>query len=125
MKKFITLSIVFFATFSSFAQTHVNGYTRNNGTYVAPYYRSSPNYTKADNYSTLGNVNPYTGSVGTKTYSDYNNYGRSYTTSYNNTYSNSYSLPSYRTTYSAPAYNYTSSYSTPRYQTRTYTYHRY
>ena len=59
MKKLIALSIVLFAAFSSFAQTHVSGYTRSNGTYVAPHYRSSPNYTKADNYSTIGNTNPY------------------------------------------------------------------
>ena len=48
------------------AQVHVDGYTKKDGTYVAPHYRSSPNSTKADNYSTRGNVNPYTGKVGTK-----------------------------------------------------------
>jgi len=48
------------------AQVHVNGYVNKNGTYVAPYYRSSPNGTTLDNYSTRGNVNPYTGKVGTK-----------------------------------------------------------
>lgn len=45
---------------------HVNGYTRKDGTYVAPHYRSAPNSTKADNWSTKGNVNPYTGKPGTK-----------------------------------------------------------
>ena len=48
------------------AQVHVRGYTRKDGTSVAPYTRSSPNGTKADNYSTKGNVNPYTGKEGTK-----------------------------------------------------------
>lgn len=48
------------------AQVHVNGYTKRDGTYVAPHYRSSPNSTTADNYSTTGNVNPYTGALGTK-----------------------------------------------------------
>jgi hypothetical protein len=44
--------------------TRVKGYYRSNGTYVAPHYRSSPNYTPYDNWSTRGNVNPYTGEVG-------------------------------------------------------------
>ncbi|HKC02818.1 MAG TPA: hypothetical protein VKC17_05890 [Sphingomicrobium sp.] len=48
------------------AQVRVKGYVNKNGTYVAPYYRSSPNNTTFDNYSTRGNVNPYTGKVGTK-----------------------------------------------------------
>jgi uncharacterized membrane protein len=43
-----------------------HGYTRRDGTYVAPYRATNPNGTKADNYSTRGNVNPYTGKPGTK-----------------------------------------------------------
>lgn len=58
-----------------FADQHVNGYYKSNGTYVDSYMKSSPNNTKSDNFSTYGNVNPYTGQAGTKTYSDYNNYG--------------------------------------------------
>ena len=49
----------------SMAQVQVDGYTRKDGTYVAPHMRSSPNQTKLDNYSTRGNVNPYTGQKGT------------------------------------------------------------
>jgi TPR repeat protein len=48
------------------AQVKVRGYTRKDGTYVAPHMRSSPNGTKADNWSTRGNINPYTGKEGTK-----------------------------------------------------------
>ena len=48
------------------AQVYVNGYTRSNGTYVPGHYRSSPNSTQSDNYSTYGNTNPYTGQRGTK-----------------------------------------------------------
>ena len=51
---------------SAVADTYVQGYTRSDGTYVAPHYRSSPNYTKRDNWSTEGNTNPYTGKAGTK-----------------------------------------------------------
>lgn len=60
------------------ADTYVSGYYRRNGTYVAPHYRSDANNTKRDNWSTVGNVNPYTGRAGTKTYDSYNNYGNSY-----------------------------------------------
>jgi len=45
----------------------VHGYYRKNGTYVAPYHRSSPDGNPWNNYSTRGNVNPYTGKMGTKT----------------------------------------------------------
>jgi hypothetical protein len=48
------------------AQQAVSGYTRNNGTVVQPYYRSTPNNTTLDNYSTRGNTNPYTGAAGTR-----------------------------------------------------------
>ena len=48
------------------AQVRVKGYVNKNGTYVAPHYRSKPNSTKLDNYSTKGNVNPYTGKTGTQ-----------------------------------------------------------
>ena len=44
----------------------VNGYTRKNGVYVQPHYRSSPNSNVYDNWSTKGNVNPYTGKMGAK-----------------------------------------------------------
>src|SRR5580700_1098463 len=52
----------------AFAAQYVHGYTRSNGTYVRPYYRSSPNGTVTDNYSYRGNINPYTGAVGTNGY---------------------------------------------------------
>lgn len=44
----------------------ISGYTKSNGTYVAPSHATNPNATKADNWSTKGNVNPYTGKPGTK-----------------------------------------------------------
>lgn len=43
-----------------------SGYVRQDGTYVAPSYATNPNSTRSDNYSTKGNVNPYTGKPGTK-----------------------------------------------------------
>ena len=43
-------------------------YKPSTGTYVMPSYRTSPNKTKLDNWSTKGNYNPYTGKKGTKSY---------------------------------------------------------
>ena len=64
MKK-ILIAIAVLLSFNAFADTYVRGYTKQNGTYVEPHYRSSPNGTTLDNYSTKGNVNPYTGKEGT------------------------------------------------------------
>jgi len=47
------------------AQTYVAPHVRKDGTYVQGHYRSAPNSTKLDNYSTKGNTNPYTGRQGT------------------------------------------------------------
>lgn len=52
------------------ADVHVNGYTRKDGTYVQPHYRSSPDGDFGNNWSTLGNINPHTGSLGTRTSPD-------------------------------------------------------
>ena len=89
MKKLFFFIVFLFAAANSFAQTstYVSGYTNSNGTYVQGYYRTTPNTTRNDNYSTVGNVNPYTGTYGTKPADNY------------------YVAPS---TYSAPTY-----YSTP------------
>jgi hypothetical protein len=56
----------------------VSGYYRSNGTYVAPYCRTRPNSTTADNYSTRGNVNPYTGRPGTRRAADEDYWSASY-----------------------------------------------
>jgi hypothetical protein len=41
------------------------GHVRKDGTYVAPSHATNPNSSKTDNYSSKGNVNPYTGKAGT------------------------------------------------------------
>lgn len=94
-------AILVYATSFGQGQTYVNGYTRSNGTYVEGHYRTTANYTRDDNWSTIGNVNPYTGSEGTKP------------GGYNSSY---YNTPTYNSTYSTP----TSSYS--NYNTYTPTY---
>ncbi|MFT4031153.1 MAG: hypothetical protein QM669_01920 [Siphonobacter sp.] len=49
-----------------------NGYTRQNGIVVDPYYSTKRDDTNWNNFSTQGNVNPYTNEVGRKAkdYSD-------------------------------------------------------
>ena len=42
----------------------VKGYTRKDGTYVQPHHRSAPDGNFYNNWSTTGNVNPYTGEEG-------------------------------------------------------------
>jgi len=44
----------------------IRGYTKKDGTVVAPSGAKNPNGSKADNYSTRGNSNPYSGKQGTK-----------------------------------------------------------
>ncbi len=59
--------------------TRVRSYYKpSTGTYVAPHYKTSPNSTRYDNYSTKGNYNPYTGKKGyTSPYkSSYKSYRR-------------------------------------------------
>jgi hypothetical protein len=48
--------------------THTSsGYTRGNGTYVAPYVATNPNGTQRDNFGTSGNYNPSSGQTGHRT----------------------------------------------------------
>ena len=87
MKKvFITLFAAMAVVTSSFAQIRSNitwntnssigtswvnsnvvyqqGYTRSNGTYVQGHYKTLPNKTNWDNFSTVGNININTGRIG-------------------------------------------------------------
>lgn len=81
VSKIILLAVVslLFAT-PALAYVSVKGYYRSNGTYVAPYVRSSPNALKYDNYSYTG------GSL----------YNKSYYTP-TKSYSSSWYTPSYTT----------------------------
>jgi hypothetical protein len=45
---------------------YVQPYTRQDGTYVHGHQQTNPNNTQLDNYGTRGNVNPYTGEIGTR-----------------------------------------------------------
>lgn len=66
---FLTSVILAVAACSAWSQANskhvkVKGYYRKNGTYVRPHYRTAPNSTNRDNFSTRGNTNPYTGKKG-------------------------------------------------------------
>ncbi len=76
--KRLFFSIIFVVSFfvnniSVNADVYVNGYTRKDGTYVQPYYRSSPDGNPSNNWSTYSNVNPYTGRMGTNKIPSYQN----------------------------------------------------
>lgn len=62
------LFLVFAAVISSsaMADTYVQGHVRSDGTYVQGHYRSDANSSRYDNYSSQGNINPYTGERGSQ-----------------------------------------------------------
>lgn len=70
MRKAVILAIavlLFLVTcVAAVAAVHVKGYYRKDGTYVQPHYRSNPDHNFYNNYSTKGNINPYTGKEGTR-----------------------------------------------------------
>src|SRR5450631_3825258 len=65
MKKYLTLTAFIFAGSAFTADVYVNPYVTQNGTYIEGHYRTTPDSTPMNNYSTQGNVNPYTGQAGT------------------------------------------------------------
>jgi hypothetical protein len=45
---------------------NVSGYVRRDGTYVAPHQATNADSSRANNWTTRGNTNPYTGQAGTR-----------------------------------------------------------
>ena len=63
----ITLSLLLPFSMAAQARSHsVRAHVTKRGAYVARHYQTNPNHTKRDNWSTKGNVNPYTGKRGTR-----------------------------------------------------------
>ena len=56
----------YYGTGSNPSSHSVQGHVTSSGTYVQPHVATNPNNTQRDNYSATGNVNPYTGAVGTR-----------------------------------------------------------
>lgn len=76
MRRFLALTLVplLFAASTALptallaAGSHARkGYVTKKGTYVPPSRATNPNKTQRDNYSSKGNVNPYTGKEGKRT----------------------------------------------------------
>jgi len=85
----LTLALATFAV-SAFAADYVRPHVRKDGTFVQGHYRSSPDSSRYNNYSTKGNYNPYTGQRGTV--SPHKSY--------------EYRQPSYNYQYRQPSHNY-------------------
>ena len=69
MKKQLLVSVIMaLFAINAIAQesTYVEGHFKKDGTWVEGYYKTKPNKTKKDNYSTDGNYNPYSGKEGKK-----------------------------------------------------------
>ena len=68
-KAFLSLVIAasaLFAAQQAVADVWVRGHYRSNGTYVQSHYRSDPDRSFRNNWSTYPNINPYTGKMGTR-----------------------------------------------------------
>ncbi|MCE2930407.1 MAG: hypothetical protein LW809_03335 [Vampirovibrionales bacterium] len=61
MKNYISLAIIGVCLIVPQAQAYeyVNGYTRYDGTYVAPYVRTSPDSSTLNNFGSPSNINHY------------------------------------------------------------------
>jgi len=67
MKNLLALLVLLSIASGALAGTsRVRGSVTKSGTYRQPHYRTSPNKSKIDNWSTKGNSNPYTGKKGSK-----------------------------------------------------------
>ncbi len=66
MMRLLLAFAILCASFTGHADEYVDGYLKRDGTYVPPHYRSPPNSTNHDNYSTYGNHNPHTGNSGSR-----------------------------------------------------------
>lgn len=80
----------------AWADVFVHGYYRSDGTYVRPHFRSDPDGDFSNNWSTYGNINPYTGEMGHKHFpsssfgsSSFDDYSSSSTNDFNSEFDTS------------------------------------
>lgn len=67
LRKILACMLALFVLASAAEGTQkTRGYFKKNGTYVMPHYKTKRDGTRLNNYSTKGNINPYTGKNGTK-----------------------------------------------------------
>jgi len=65
----VAMALIVLSAFAAQLQAqrvHVRGhFSPKRGTYVMPHYRTAPDHSRLNNWSSRGNVNPYTGKRGT------------------------------------------------------------
>jgi hypothetical protein len=61
---FVLVGVALTAPALSQGLHYVRGHTNKSGTYVAPHFQSNSDNSRLNNWSTKGNVNPYTGNAG-------------------------------------------------------------
>lgn len=67
MKRLIAIALMTAFALPAFGKTtSVRAHVTKKGAYVPPHHRTTPDKSKTNNYSSKGNVNPYTGKTGTK-----------------------------------------------------------
>ena len=62
---FVAITMVV-SSMANAGDSYVQSYTRSNGTYVQGYHRTTPDNTVNNNYGTQGNLNPYSGTSGSR-----------------------------------------------------------
>lgn len=87
----IVIPMVLATTSHASADVYVKGYFRKDGTYVSPHFRTEPDGNFFNNYSTFGNINPYTGVPGMNMFPNFNYSSRS----------NTYEPPTYNYDYNS------------------------
>jgi hypothetical protein len=68
---YLIIIFLFISSFCNGKTVKVKGYFKKNGTYVSSHYRTSPDSSFYNNWSTKGNINPYTGKSGYKNYPNF------------------------------------------------------
>ncbi len=62
----LLIGALLFSASAEARTTRVRGYYKpSTGSYVEPHYKTTPNHSKLDNFSTKGSYNPYSGKKGT------------------------------------------------------------
>lgn len=94
----VVVALLLSAAAAAFAQgsVWVNPYVKKDGTYVEGHYRSAPDGNPYNNWSTQGNVNPYTGQYGTRDPNPQPSYSSPYSSPYGGGLSQPKRCPAYQ-----------------------------
>ncbi len=81
IKNALTAAVILMLALSAQAQGYhyTRGYITRSGTYVPSHYATNPNGSRLDNWSTIGNYNPFTGQPGYRSaYPEFGGYRNHY-----------------------------------------------